>query len=82
MSVPGRQHAVFFPDGGRVGLDLGETSGSFTLRWLNVAASRWEGETSVQAGKAVALDAPGGGGWVALLTKVASGAGSAESRED
>ena len=65
--VPGRQYAVYFTDGGTVGLDLSDTSGTFTLRWLDILRSDWAAVIRVEGGEMVSLKAPGAGHWLALL---------------
>jgi hypothetical protein len=65
--VAGEAYAVYFPDGGAVTLDLEETTGSFRVRWLNIAERRWQEATTVEGGGPVALDAPGDGDWGVLL---------------
>ncbi len=67
--VAGAQYAVYFPDGGSVDLDLSGVSGEFTMKWLDIAKSRWQESSSVQAGRSIELQAPGSGHWVALLVK-------------
>ena len=66
--VPGRQYAVSLPNGKGVGLDLSEADGRFSLRWLDVAASEWREGGAAEGGGTLALQAPGPGRWVALLT--------------
>lgn len=66
--VAGRQYAVYFPDGGAVGLDLSGAKGTFSVRWLDVARSRWADSSTVTGGGHVSLKPPGSGHWVALLT--------------
>ena len=68
--MPGRQVAVYFPNGGAVGLDLADAEGAWTLRWLNIAESQWSDETQVQGGATAPLTAPGDGQWVALAQEV------------
>ncbi|MDA0336366.1 MAG: hypothetical protein O2782_14470 [bacterium] len=53
--VPGRQYAVYFPQGGKVGLDLiGVAGGPWDVALLDIAASRWvEGAAGSTAGGAV-----------------------------
>jgi predicted O-methyltransferase YrrM len=67
--VPGRQYAVYFPDGGEVVLDLSGAEGSFGLRWLDIAAGRWEDAGTVQGGSKVPLQAPGKGHRACLLSR-------------
>jgi hypothetical protein len=66
-SVAGVRHAVYFPDGGKVGLDLREAAGPFTLQWLNIAECRWIRGGSVEGAGWITLKSPGKGPWVALL---------------
>jgi len=67
--VKGRQYAVYFPKGGSVRLDLTLEKGDFTLRWLDVAKSRWQKPAIVKAPGRPTLTTPAKGHWVALLTK-------------
>jgi hypothetical protein len=65
----GREYAVYFPDGGRVALDLGALSGDASLTWLDVLGRRWTEPESIVAGGPVALATPGNGHWIALVEK-------------
>ena len=67
--IPDRQYAIYFTQGGTVGLDLRAATGSFRLTWLNLATGQWERATPVQGGAPVSLEAPGGGSWIALVEK-------------
>ena len=67
--VPGEQYAVYFTDGGGVRLDLSGEKGDFDLRWLEAATGQWRHADPVSAGAPVALQAPGPGIWVALLSR-------------
>jgi len=62
--VPGRQYAVYFPDGGEVTLDVSEIAAGtkLTVAVLDIRASRWlDGVSgSVDAGGVVTLTAPPG----------------------
>jgi hypothetical protein len=67
--IPGERYAIYFPDGGSIGLNLSGAPGSFTVRWLNVTESRWEGEgEAVSGGAVVSLAAPWAGHWIAHLS--------------
>ena len=70
LAEPGRQYAVFFPDGGEVVLDASAlgAEGNPTVRWLDILAGRWHEPTRIAAGPAVELATPDEGFWVALLT--------------
>jgi hypothetical protein len=65
----GKASVAYFADGGSVGVDLGGAGGPFRLRWLAIAAGDWQQEAAVDAGGTVALNAPGGGDWLAVLTR-------------
>ena len=67
---PNQQYAVYFTDGGSVSLDLSGATGSFTIKWLDIANTKWLTPAIVQGGSIVPLNAPGSGNWVALLIKV------------
>ncbi|NKB68875.1 MAG: hypothetical protein GKR89_17555 [Candidatus Latescibacteria bacterium] len=67
--VAGRQYALYFTDGGQVGLDLGGAQGPFHLQWLDIVDSTWQDGPQTEGGAVVQLDAPGEGPWVALLTR-------------
>jgi hypothetical protein len=69
---PGRQYAVYFTNGGAVDLDLSEAKGSFVIRWLDIAKSRWHSGRKakvVKGGQKVTLRVPGKGHWAALIER-------------
>ena len=66
-AVSGRQYAVYFPNGGAVGLDMSGAEGAWTVRWLNIAGSQWSEAMPVEGGATAPLTAPGDGQWVALV---------------
>ena len=70
--IPRKQYAVYFPDGGSVDMDMLERTGQFTLKWLDIARSRWAGEKIVDGGGTVTLSSPGKGHWVVLLSAVST----------
>lgn len=65
--VPGEEYVVYFTDGGSVQLDLADTDGPFTLRWLNISAGSWQQADDVIGGRGVRLEAPRSGHWIAFL---------------
>ena len=67
---PGEQYVVYFPDGGRVGLDLGDAAGRFRVRWLDVEAGDWRDAGPADGPRRLDLEAPGEGHWVALVTRI------------
>ena len=71
-SVPGRQYAIYFSDGGRVTLDVSDLSATdqLTVAVLDISDSRWLSETtgSEKAGGRITLTVPPGP-HVTLVTK-------------
>lgn len=76
---PGESYAVYFTNGGSVGLDLTKAPGTFNVAWISVSMGRVvetseKGgyrlmEKTLQGGRAVTLTAPYKGGWVAAVVK-------------
>ena len=66
---PEQAYALYFPDGGQVGLKLLGHSGSYQLRWINVATGAWANATIIAGGTTVTVTAPTRGGWVAAVVK-------------
>jgi len=66
---PGREYAVYFPDGGSVTLDLAALAGPARVSWLELLAGRWSESLPIEAaGASARLEAPGRGHWIALVT--------------
>jgi hypothetical protein len=66
---PGQAYALYFTDGGSVGLDLGHDPGPFTLRWIDIATGNWGPRETFEGGGVVMVNAPGPGHWVATIVK-------------
>jgi hypothetical protein len=64
---PGKEYAVFFTNGGDVNLDVQGMKGSLSVRWLNIADSKWEKEDKFENKERIRLQCPGPGYWVALV---------------
>ena len=64
---PGKTYALYFTDGGEVGLDLRKARGRYFLRWIDLRTSRWKGENSISGEKIVKIKAPAKGHWLALI---------------
>jgi hypothetical protein len=70
LAEPGRQYALYFPDGGEVKLDVSATPGSLEVRWLDINRSRWQEPQTVPGGGTLELEAPAKGHWgVVILPK-------------
>ncbi|MDP6779418.1 MAG: hypothetical protein QGI83_21875 [Candidatus Latescibacteria bacterium] len=75
-ATPGQRYALYFTNGGSVGLDLSDAPGSFEVTWISVSMGRIieiRGyrplEKTMDGGDVVTLSAPYKGGWVAALVK-------------
>ena len=76
---PGESYALYFTNGGSVGLDLSGAPGSFDVTWISVSMGvttqssaaggyRMMSKT-IQGGRIVTLSAPYKGGWVIAIVK-------------
>ena len=68
LAEPGRQYAVYFPDGGSVTLDLSAAEGNLQMRWLDIVAGEWVHEDTVDGGGDATLTAPGDGDWAVVIS--------------
>ncbi len=67
LAEPGRQYAVYFPNGGGVCLDLSHAMGTLDMRWYDVDAGRWGRPERIQAGRRTGLRCPGDGAWAVVI---------------
>jgi hypothetical protein len=66
---PGRAYALYFSDGGSVGLDLTGVSGHFEVHWINLGTGEWGKRESLDGGGITKLSAPAKGHWAAAVLK-------------
>jgi hypothetical protein len=66
---PGLAYALYFTDGGLVGLNLKDAPGQFDLRWIDIATGEWGGRETVKGGAVAAINAPAKGHWLAAIVK-------------
>ena len=66
---PGEKYALYFTYGGSGGLDLSNTSGTFTVKWISDTEGVWGKEEKIEGGKVVTLNTPYKGGWIAAITR-------------
>lgn len=76
---PGEKYAVYFTDGGEVGLDLSNAAGTYEITWISVSMGitvetgqtlgRRKQEKTIEGGNVVTLTAPYKGGWVAAVVR-------------
>jgi hypothetical protein len=64
---PGKEYAVYFPNGDPVALDLNAAQVKMKVRWLDISQSRWAKEETLEGGNTVALTPPGRGHWLVLI---------------
>ncbi len=74
LAEPGRQYAVYFPDGGAVKLDISAAEAKLQVRWLDISRSAWQDPQTVDGGGTLELRTPGEGSWAVLV--LAEGAAS------
>ncbi len=66
LAEPGRQYAVYFPEGGQVKLNAADAKGTLHVRWLDINRGNWQPPQTVVGGQALELKAPDKGHWVVL----------------
>ena len=66
---PGVAYALYFTNGGSVGLDLGKAAGPFDVRWIDIGTGDWARRETIQGGSVVTLKAPAKGHWVAAIVR-------------
>jgi len=76
---PGERYAIYFTNGGSVGLDLSSAPGTYAVTWISVAmgivvensqaATYGKMDKTIKGGSVVTLAAPYKGGWVAAIVK-------------
>lgn len=71
---PGVAYALYFTDGGSVGLDLKDAPGRFEVRWIDIGTGQWGKRETFDGGSVVTVAAPAQGHWVAAIV-AAAGAG-------
>ena len=67
FASPGKDHAVYFPHGGEVTLDIRPRKRPATIRWLDISSSEWQRRRTLRPGRNVVLRPPAAGHWVAVL---------------
>jgi len=77
---PGAAYALYFTDGGMVGLDLAGAQGRLDVRWIDISTGEWAARTTLDAGGVVQVAAPGKGHWVAAIVKAGVAGAANEGR--
>jgi len=63
----GEAYALYFTNGGEVGLNLKQAPGAFALKWIDIATGQQHSKTTLQGGHTVKIVAPGPGHWLAVI---------------
>jgi len=66
---PGKECAVYFPNGDAVDIDLSAAQGNSKARWLNISESMWAKKEELEGGGIVTLVPPGKGHWAVLINR-------------
>jgi hypothetical protein len=66
---PGKTYALYFTDGGSIALDLREHTGTFIVRWIDIARGDWAVGGTLEGGDWRAVTAPAAGHWVAVIVR-------------
>jgi hypothetical protein len=67
IANPGREYAVYFPNGGEVDLDVRGLGRPAAVRWLRIMKSEWSEPERVGSGSPVTLQCPSQGHWAVLI---------------
>ncbi|MBN1420297.1 MAG: DUF4962 domain-containing protein [Planctomycetes bacterium] len=69
----GEAYALYFTDGGAVGLDLRKAAGTFQIRWIDIGTGEWAGRGTIEGGAVRTIEAPGKGHWAAAIVRSGDG---------
>lgn len=67
LANPGKEYAVYFPNGGEVTLDINTLDKPVTVQWLDIMKSRWLGTQRLEAKGKITLQCPSQGYWAVLV---------------
>ncbi|NWG12476.1 MAG: hypothetical protein HXY20_02955 [Acidobacteria bacterium] len=66
---PGHAYAIYFTDGGSVGLNLQGVQGRFEACWIDIATGEWGRKDGLNGGRVVKISAPKSGHWVVAIRR-------------
>ena len=72
IANPGKEYAIYFPNGDPVALDLNAAQGKMKGRWLDIAQSQWAKQEMLEGGGTVTLSPPGTGHWVVWIGPIST----------
>jgi len=61
------QYAIYFPDGGSVGLSIENEAAEFEYRWINLDQSEWGEPSTLAAGDEGLFTTPDAGHWIVVI---------------
>jgi hypothetical protein len=67
LANPGKEYALYFPDGGEVTLDVSAAKKPVKIRWLDIMKCQWKDAQAVQDGSRLKLRCPGPRYWAVLV---------------
>jgi len=67
IANPGKEYAVYFPNGGQVMLDISPLKKPATVRWLDIMKFQWTNTQQIDNESKVNLSCPSKGYWAALI---------------
>ncbi|MFB0525267.1 MAG: putative collagen-binding domain-containing protein [Phycisphaerae bacterium] len=67
LANPGKQYAVYFPDGGEVTLDISSLKKPAKLQWLDIMQCQWSAAERVESKNRLQLRCPSRGYWAVLI---------------
>ncbi|EMI21810.1 hypothetical protein RMSM_01265 [Rhodopirellula maiorica SM1] len=63
----GKAYVVYFPQGGKVNVDLSAAKHRLQAHWINIDSGQWGVKSSVPASKSVTLQAPSDANWCVVI---------------
>ncbi|GAB4146894.1 MAG: hypothetical protein Tsb009_19800 [Planctomycetaceae bacterium] len=73
LANPGREYAVYFPNGGDVSLKLSPQKRAVSLKWYDVNRKKWTTAKPRISNGQLVLKTPGKGMWVAVIQRTGKG---------
>jgi hypothetical protein len=67
IANPGKEYAVYFPNGGQVMLDISPMKKPATVKWLDIMKSRWTDTQQIKNQSKLKLSCPSEGYWAVLI---------------
>jgi hypothetical protein len=67
IANPGKEYAVYFPNGGQVTLDISTMKKPTTVQWLDIMKSRWLDAQRLEGKSKLTLRCPSRGYWAVLV---------------